>query len=83
MGKKITVEIPDQADLVSEDLRMILAAQLYEQGVLSLSQAAEFCGMTSRLFAEQLGKVGVNYFNYPASDIATDIRNAGGDHIRR
>ena len=83
MGKKITVEIPDRDDLVSEDLRMILAAQLYEQGILSLSQAAEFCGSTSRIFAEQLGKLGVNYYNYPASDLPADIRNAGGDHLRR
>lgn len=55
---------------------MLVATQLYEQGKLSLGQAAEVVGLTKRTFAELLGKYNVSIFNYPASDLTRDIANA-------
>jgi predicted HTH domain antitoxin len=59
-----------------KDLAMILASRLYEQGKLSLGQAAELATLSKRTFAELLGKYNVSIFNYPASDISRDIANA-------
>jgi len=55
---------------------MLVATRLYEQGKLSLGQAAELAGLTKRTFAELLGSYNVSIFNYPASDLARDVQNA-------
>lgn len=57
-------------------LIMLLASKLYEDGKLSLGQAAEFAGLTKRAFTELLGKYNVSVFNYPESDLANDVTNA-------
>jgi predicted HTH domain antitoxin len=74
--KVISLNIPDNLDMDSKDLAMLLAARLYEQGRLSLGQAAEMTGLTKRTFAELLGNYGVSIFNSPASDMLNDVKNA-------
>ncbi len=55
---------------------MLVATKLYEQGKLSLGQAAELVGLSKRTFAELLGKYNVSIFNYPALELAGDVKNA-------
>ncbi len=74
--KTLKFNIPDTLDLDEREVYMLLATKLYEQGKLSLGQAAELAGLTKRTFAELLGKYNVSIFNYPASDISRDVRNA-------
>ncbi|MDX1939234.1 MAG: UPF0175 family protein [Saprospiraceae bacterium] len=74
--KQLVLNIPDALDLSAQEAAMLLAAMLYEQGRLSLGQAAEVAGLPKRVFAEQLGQYGVSLFNYPASDLARDVKNA-------
>lgn len=72
----VNVNIPDTLDISEKEAAMLLAAILYEQGRLSLGQAAEVAGLPKRAFAEQLGQYGISLFNYPASDLARDVKNA-------
>ncbi len=74
--KTLTLNIPETLQLDNKDLAMLVATQLYEQGKLSLGQAAEVAGLTKRTFAELLGKYNVSIFNYPASDLSRDVANA-------
>ena len=74
--KTLTLNLPDSLDLDKSDLSMLVATKLYEQGKLSLGQAAELAGLTKRTFAELLAKYEVSIFNSPASDLAKDIANA-------
>jgi predicted HTH domain antitoxin len=74
--KTLTVNLPDSLDLDNSALSMLIASKLYEQGKLSLGQAAELAGLTKRTFAELLAKYEVSIFNFPASDIAKDVSNA-------
>lgn len=74
--KTLTLNLPDSLDLDKSDLSMLIATKLYEQGKLSLGQAAELAGLTKRTFAELLAKYEVSIFNSPASDLAKDIANA-------
>lgn len=74
--KTVTLNIPDTLEMDNNDVAMLVASQLYEQGKLSLGQAAEVAGLTKRTFAELLGKYNVSIFNYPASDISRDVTNA-------
>ena len=74
--KTLTLNIPDNLDVDNKDLAMLVSTSLYEQGKLSLGQAAEVAGLTKRTFAELLGKFNVSIFNFPASDLSRDVANA-------
>ena len=74
--KTLTLNIPDNLDLDDREVAMLVATRLYEQGKLSLGQAAELVGLSKRTFAELLGKYNVSIFNYPASDLERDVQNA-------
>ena len=74
--KTLTINIPDTLDVDNRDLAMLVASKLYEQGRLSLGQAAEVAGLTKRTFAELLGSYKVSIFNFPASDLSRDVANA-------
>ena len=74
--RTLTLNLPDALEVPDKDLVMLLASQLYEQGKLSLGQAAELAGLSKRTFAELLGQYEVSIFNYPASDLARDVANA-------
>jgi predicted HTH domain antitoxin len=74
--KTLTLNVPDSLDVDNKDLAMLVATRLYEQGKLSLGQAADVAGLTKRTFAELLGKYNVSIFNFPASDLSRDVTNA-------
>jgi predicted HTH domain antitoxin len=74
--KTVTLNLPDTLEMDSREVAMLVAAQLYEQGRLSLGQAAEVAGLTKRTFAELLGKYNVSIFNYPTSDLPGDVASA-------
>ncbi len=78
--KIVTLTIPDQVELNEREAKMIVASRLYEQGRLSLGQAAELTGLSKRTFMELLGDYGVSVFNYPASDLERDVKNAENYH---
>jgi len=74
--KTLTLNIPDSLDVDNRDLAMLVSTKLYEQGKLSLGQAAEVAGLTKRTFAELLGSYGVSIFNFPPQDLSKDVANA-------
>jgi predicted HTH domain antitoxin len=74
--KKLTLNIPDHIELDDREATMLLATRLYEQGKLSLGQAAELVGLTKRAFAELLAMYNVSIFNFPPTDLSRDIMNA-------
>ncbi len=74
--KTLTINLPDSLEMDDRELVMIVATRLYEQGKLSLGQAAEVAGLTKRTFAELLGSYNVSIFNFPASDLSKDVANA-------
>ena len=77
----LTLNLPKTVKLEERELLMILASKLYEQGKLSLGQAAELAGLSKRAFMEILGDYGVSIFNYPADDLEKDLENAKNYHI--
>lgn len=74
--KTLTLNVPDSLEVDNRDLAMLVSTKLYEQGKLSLGQAAEVAGFTKRTFAELLGSYNVSIFNFPASDLSSDVANA-------
>lgn len=74
--KVVTLNMPDNLEMDNNEVAMLVATRLYEQGKLSLGQAAEIAGLTKRTFAELLGKYNVSIFNYSALDLSRDVANA-------
>lgn len=74
--KTLTLNIPEGVDINESELAMLVASELYEQGKLSLGQAAEVAGLSKRVFTELLGRYNVSIFNYPAIEITRDAANA-------
>lgn len=74
--KTLTLNIPDSLDVDKRELAMLVSTNLYQQGKLSLGQAAEIAGLTKRTFAELLGKFNVSIFNFHAFDLSKDVANA-------
>lgn len=65
--KTLTLNIPDSVN--ETDVKMQLAAQLFEKGVLSSGQAADLVGITKREFIENVGKYGVSIFGETLEDL--------------
>ncbi|MDP2386110.1 MAG: UPF0175 family protein [Bacteroidota bacterium] len=74
--KTLTINIPDSLDVDNRALAMLVSTRLYEQGKLSLGQAAEIAGLTKRTFVELLGSYNISIFNFPPTDISNDVKNA-------
>lgn len=74
--RTIHLNIPDSVDKNDNELTMIIAAKLYENGTLSSGQAAELAGLSKRAFIEVVGKYGVSVFSTSADDLESDIANA-------
>jgi len=74
--RTIHLSIPDSVDKNDNELVMIIASKLYEDGTLSSGQAAELAGLSKRTFIELLGKYGVSVFSNSIEDLESDIANA-------
>lgn len=79
--KTLVLNLPDTLELDDREAVMLLATKLYEQGKLSLGQAAELAGYSKRTFMELLSRYNVSIFNYDPGELANDIKNAGNYHI--
>ncbi len=68
--KKLTLDLPD--DLSPRDyqeVKMHVAAVLFEKGVYSSGQAAELLGITKRDFLEKVGSYGASIFGESTEDL--------------
>jgi predicted HTH domain antitoxin len=65
--KTLTLNIPDSVNEV--DIKMQLAAQLFEKAIMSSGQAADLAGITKREFLESVGKYGVSIFGESFEDL--------------
>ena len=73
MTATVELTLPDSVHLSDSDLKMILAAKLFEMGELSSGQASKMVGITRREFLESVGKYGVSIFQYDADELEEDL----------
>jgi len=74
--KTFTIHLPDTVSLDDREVGMYLAARFYENGKVSLGQAAELTGYPNETFMELLGNYGVSFLNYSADEVDDDVKNA-------
>lgn len=65
--KTMVIQVPDTVD--EKDVKMQLAAHLYDRGILSSGQAADLAGISKREFIESVGYYGVSIFGEGIEDI--------------
>lgn len=73
MTATVELNLPECVHLSDSDLKMILAAKLFEMGELSSGQASKMVGITRREFLESVGKYGVSIFQYDADELEEDL----------
>jgi predicted HTH domain antitoxin len=74
--KTLTINIPDNVDINVGEARLLLAANLYEKGKLTIGQTAEIVGLSKRSFMEILADFDVSPINSVFADIEKDVTNA-------
>ena len=75
---ELTVELPENVS--REEAQLALAVRLFQQGKVSLGQAAAIAGQSKRAFIDTLGREGVTVVNYPAEELREELmstRSAG------
>lgn len=65
--KTLTIQLPDTVD--EKDVKMQLAAYLYDKGIMSSGQAADLAGISKREFIETVGRYGVSIFGESIDDL--------------
>ena len=74
--KTLSIKLPDSVDIDSQEALLIIVTKLYEQGKLSLGEAAEISGLSKRAFIEMLDRYGVSLFNLNSGELSSDFQNA-------
>ncbi|MDF9800261.1 putative HTH domain antitoxin [Catalinimonas alkaloidigena] len=74
--KQLIIDLPDTMDMEEKEVKIALAAKLYEMGKLTLGQAADMTNHSKEHFMELLGDYGVSLFNYDPEDLDEDVKNA-------
>jgi predicted HTH domain antitoxin len=65
--KTLTLNLPEEVN--EKEVKMAVAAILFDKAILSSGQAAEFVGISKREFLENVGKFGVSIFGESAEDL--------------
>ena len=73
MTATVELELPDGVKVSESELKMIIAAKLFDTGELSSGQAAKMVGISRREFLETVGKYGVSIFQYDADELREDL----------
>jgi predicted HTH domain antitoxin len=74
--RTLQLKFPDNIQQSDEELKTLIAAKLYENGVLTAGQGAELAGLTKRTFLEKLGHYHVSVFSDSVADLKADMQNA-------
>ena len=74
--RTLQLNFPNTIEQSDDELRLLIAAKLYENGTLTSGQSAELAGLSKREFIEVLGNYNVSVFSTLVEDLEADIENA-------
>jgi len=72
---ELLVKLPE-LNIKEDEVKLLLAIKLYEDGIVSLGKAAEIAGYSERAFVEVLIHRGVPPLKYEKIDLDEELRNA-------
>ncbi len=71
----ITVKLPE-INIKEDEIKLLLAIKLLEDGIVSLGKAAEIAGYSEKAFAEVLMHRGIPPLKYSKLNLEKELRNA-------
>ncbi|MEW6068431.1 MAG: UPF0175 family protein [Nitrospirota bacterium] len=71
----ITVKLPE-INIKEDEIKLLLAIKLLEDGVVSLGKAAEIAGYSEKAFVEVLIHRGIPPLKYSKLNLEKELRNA-------
>ena len=71
----VTVTLPE-LNIKEDELKILLAIKLLEDGVVSLGKASEIAGYSEKAFAELLVHKGIAPVKYSKLDLNKELSNA-------
>jgi len=74
--RTISINLPDFIDLNEKEIKLLIATKLYEEGKLSLGEAAQLSELSKRAFIEISGRFNISLFNYNDEELRNDVKNA-------
>lgn len=74
--RTISINLPDFIDLNEKEIKLLIATKLYEEGKLSLGEAAQLAELSKRAFIEISGRFDNSLFNYNDEELRNDVKNA-------
>jgi len=74
--RTLQLNFPNTIEQSDDQLRLLIAAKLYENGTLTSGQSAELAGLSKREFIEVIGNYNVSVFSTLVEDLEADIENA-------
>ncbi|CAH0998853.1 hypothetical protein LEM8419_00168 [Neolewinella maritima] len=72
----VQIEVPDSVGLSDFELRMNLAAKLFERGLVTTEQGAAMVELGTSAFVQLLGHYGVSVIQYGVDEALGDLENA-------
>ena len=70
----ISVNLPEM-NIKEDEVKLLLAIKLLEDGIVSLGKAAEIAGYSEKAFVEILLHKGVSQVKYTGLDLDKELRN--------
>ncbi len=74
--RTLELNFPNTVEQSDEELRLLIAAKLSENGTLTSGQGAALAGLSKREFIEVIGNDNVSIFSTLVEDLEADIENA-------
>lgn len=74
--RTLQLNLPNTLEQSDEELRLLIAAKLYENGTLTSGQAADLANLSKRDFIGRIGDYNVSLFSTLVEDLESDIANA-------
>ncbi|MGD2086646.1 MAG: UPF0175 family protein [Candidatus Aminicenantes bacterium] len=71
----VVLDLPD-VKIKKEELKILLAIKLFEEGIVSLEKAAEIVGYSEQTFSEILLKKGISPIKYDDLNLKEEFANA-------
>jgi predicted HTH domain antitoxin len=72
---QVVLDLPD-VNIKKEELKILLAIKLFEEGIVSLGKAAEIVGYSEQTFSKILLKKGISPIKYDDLNLKEEFANA-------
>ena len=72
---QVVLDLPD-VNIKKEELKILLAIKLFEEGIVSLEKAAEIVGYSEQTFSKILLKKGISPIKYDNLNLREEFANA-------